>query len=149
LFPGLLFLYAASAMVSLSARTIVWPVLGSALVVYIFLVKPSLIYIAIIQLALLAWIAWRRRSIRAGAIAAAPFVLGLAWFLLFSPTSYFSEADQKSEALRVAVLSDEMTVSCIPDADSKTIVRAYIHSAYASPNVMPLWGDIHNDVQRY
>jgi hypothetical protein len=148
LFPALLFLYAAAAMASLSFRNAIWPLLASALVFYIFLVKPSLIYIVAIQIVLLAWLAWRRRSLPAATVASLPLLLGFGWYLLFSPTIYLNEASRLSEALRAAILSDEMTVACIPDAESKTIVRSYMYSAYFAPAVSPL-DSIHNDVERY
>ncbi len=147
LFPALLLLYAATAMASLSFRSVFWPLLASALVFYIFIVKPSLIYIVVIQIVLLAFVGWQR-SFRAATVAAIPLLLGFGWFVMLSPTSYLSEANQLSEALRVAILSDELTVACIPDADSKTIVRAYMYSAYFSPGAPP-FNDIHNDVERY
>ena len=147
LFPSLLFLYAATAMASLSSRNAIWPLLASTLILYIFIVKPSLIYIVAIQIVLLAWLGWRR-SCSAAMVATLPLVLGFGWFLLFSPVIYLSEANRLSEALRAAILSDETTVACIPDAASKTIVRAYMYSAYFTPGVSPL-DSIHNDIERY
>jgi hypothetical protein len=147
LFPALLFLYAAAAMASLSFRSIIWPLLASALVFFIFIVKPSLIYIVAIQIVLLAWLGWQR-TLWAAIVAGVPLLLGFGWFLLFSPTNYLSETNSLSEALRVAILSDETTVACLPDADSKVIIRAYMYSAYFSPRMPPL-DTIHNDVDRY
>ena len=132
LFPALLFLYAAAAMASLSFRSIIWPLLASALVFYIFSVKPSLIYIVAIQT--VPFGVARRAALsmdcdgRQGSL-----ILGFGWFLLLSPTTYLSEANSLSEALRVAVLSDETTVACIPDADSKVIIQAYMYSLFLLP----------------
>jgi hypothetical protein len=148
LFPSLLLFYGAIAMKSLSSRSVVWPLLSSVLVFYIFLVKPSLGYLFAIQFDLLLVWAGCRGSLRMAIVASMPLLIGFCWFFLFSPNIYLKRAQTESKALRVAILSDEKTVACIPDEESRIIIRAYIHSAYSMAGLSAS-DNLHNDVQRY
>lgn len=149
LFPSLLFLYAATVMMSLYYHGYLWPTLGSFLALYIFFVRPSLIYIDALQVALLLWLLpWRRAWIKCS-IPLLPMLAGFIWFFVFSPTFFFAEAGGDSEALRVAILSDESTIDCVQDPELKPLIGAYIYSAYNAPGVLGKWAAVHNDIDRY
>jgi len=87
----------------------------------------------------------RISSIVSAIIIAAP----VAWVFLWSPLTFFSDANFQSSALRAAVLSDHETVSCVEGEQIKQVLGAYVRSINADPSVEDKLSKAKTYIERY
>jgi hypothetical protein len=125
---AVLLLYIGTMLEYIATRHAAWLYVATTLAIFAFFVRPAFIYIPILHLAAALFIAIRYRDAYAAASSIALVGITFVWFVLWSPTQFFGYANQWSNQLRTAVISDQSTIDCISDPESKLILSAYLQS---------------------
>lgn len=128
LFPAVFFLYVAAMLEFIVTRRAAWMYAATAVAIFSFLVRPAFIYVPVLHLAAAVYIAIRSREVYSAAGSIALVGVTFVWFVLLAPTQFFIYADEWSSQLRTAVISDQSTVDCVSDPESKLILGAYLNS---------------------